>query len=54
MHSGDLSVLLKKIALSAVIAAVPLFILVGGLWLTRVVLDHPRSHALPTLTNPKR
>jgi hypothetical protein len=50
MQPADLSLLFKKIALSVVVAAVPLLILIGGLWLTRTLLDRPHNHALSTLS----
>jgi hypothetical protein len=40
MRIVDFAVLLKKIALGAVITLVPLIILTGGLWLTRRILAH--------------
>ena len=46
MHPADLSLLLKKIGVGAVIAAIPLLIITGGLWLTRALLDHPQRPAV--------
>jgi hypothetical protein len=46
MQLADISLLVKKIAVGVVIASIPLLILVGGLWLTRVLLDHPHNHAV--------
>ena len=46
MRLTDLSLLLKKIVVGVVIAAVPLLILVGGLWLTRTLLDKQNNHAV--------
>lgn len=40
MRIADFAVLLKKIALGAVITVIPLIILAGGLWLTKRILAH--------------
>jgi len=50
----DANLLLKKIAVGVVIAAIPLLILIGGLTLTRVVLERQPSHqqvSVPTQPN---
>ena len=52
MQPADLSLLFKKIALSVVVAAVPLLILIGGLWLTRTLLDRSHNQPLSTLSRP--
>jgi len=54
MHLEDVSLLLKKIAVGVVVAAIPLLILVGGLWLTRVLLDRPHNHAISTPSQPNQ
>ncbi len=43
MRPADFSLLLKKIVIGVVIAAIPLLIITSGLWLTRILLDHPQS-----------
>lgn len=40
MRPSDGVLLLKKILVGAVVAAIPLTIIIGGLWLTRSLLDH--------------
>jgi hypothetical protein len=45
MRPADLSLLLKKIVVGLVIAAIPLLIIASGLWLTRMLLDHPHTPA---------
>lgn len=46
MHAADIRLLLKKVAVSVVVAAIPLVILVGGLWLTRILLDQRHNHTV--------
>jgi hypothetical protein len=46
MQLADISLLAKKIVVGVVIAAIPLLILVGGLWLTRALLDHSYHHTI--------
>ena len=43
MRATDLSLLLRKIVVGLVIAAIPLLIIFSGLWLTRILLDHPQT-----------
>jgi hypothetical protein len=43
MRAADYALLLKKIVVGVVVAAIPLLIILGGLWVTRVVLEHPRT-----------
>ncbi len=45
MRPADFSLLLKKIVIGVVVAAIPLLIITSGLWLTRILLDHPQSPA---------
>jgi hypothetical protein len=48
MRPADLSLLIKKIVVGVVIAAIPLLIISSGLWLTRILLDHPHTSAAST------
>jgi hypothetical protein len=48
MRLAELILLLKKIAVGVVVAAIPLLILVGGLWLTRTLLDSSSNPAPST------
>jgi hypothetical protein len=48
----DANLLLKKIAVGVVIAAIPLLILIGGLTLTRVLLERQAGHQVPQQTQP--
>lgn len=52
MLLADANLLLKKIAVGVVIAAIPLLILIGGLTLTRVVLERQTGHQVPVQTQP--
>ena len=49
----DANLLLKKIAVGVVIAAIPLLILIGGLTLTRAVLERQPGHQITVPTQPK-
>jgi len=54
MQIADANLLLKKIAVGVALAAIPLLILIGGLTLTRVVLERQPSHqqvSVPTQPN---
>jgi hypothetical protein len=53
MQLADANLLLKKIAVGVVVAAIPLLILIGGLTLTRVVLErqHGPQTSIPTQPN---
>jgi len=53
MYLEDVSLLLKKIVVGVVVAVIPLLILVGGLWLTRALLDRPHNHpiTIPSQSN---
>jgi hypothetical protein len=46
MRLTDLNLLLKKIVVGVVIAAIPLLIITSGLWLTRTLLEHPHTPAV--------
>ena len=46
MRPADVSLLLKKISVGVAIAAIPLLILIGGLWLTRVELERQPGHVV--------
>jgi hypothetical protein len=48
MRLADFALLLKKIGVGVVIAAIPLLLITGGLWLTRALLEHPRQPAVST------
>ena len=52
MESADANLLLKKIAVGVVIAAIPLLILIGGLTLTRVALERQPDHRASVPTQP--
>lgn len=45
---ADISLLLRKIVVGVVVAAVPLLIIIGSLWLTRTVLNRTHDHAIST------
>lgn len=53
MQLADANLLLKKIAVGAAIAAIPLLILIGGLTLTRAVLERQAGHQVSVPTQPK-
>lgn len=53
MQIADANLLLNKIAVGVVIAAIPLLILIGGLTLTRVVLERQPGHLVSVPTQPK-
>ena len=52
MQISDVNLLLKKVAVGVVIAAIPLLILIGGLRLTRTVLDRQPGHQVSVPTQP--
>lgn len=52
MQLADASLILKKIAVGVVIAAIPLLILIGGLRLTRAVLERQPGHQVSVPTQP--
>jgi len=52
MQISDLNLLLKKVAVGVVIAAIPLLILIGGLRLTRTVLERQPGHQVSVPTQP--
>jgi hypothetical protein len=52
MQLSELYLLLKKIAVGVVIAVIPLFILIGGLTLTRAVLERQPGHQASAPTQP--
>ena len=52
MQIADVNLLLKKVAIGVVIAAIPLLILIGGLRLTRAVLDPRPGHQVSVPTQP--
>lgn len=52
MQLADVNLLLKKIAVGVAIAAIPLLILIGGLWLTRTVLERQPGHEVSAPTQP--
>ncbi|MGZ3926032.1 MAG: hypothetical protein ACXVJG_03685 [Mucilaginibacter sp.] len=43
MTLTDIKILGKKIGIGLVVAIVPLILIVGGLWLTKTVLDKSKS-----------
>ena len=52
MQLADANLLLKKIAVGVVIAAIPLLIIIGGLTLTRAVLERQPGHRVSVPTKP--
>lgn len=52
MQIADVKLLLKKVAVGVVIAAIPLLILIGGLRLTRALLERQPGHQVPVPTQP--
>ncbi len=52
MQIADANLLLKKIAVGVVIAAIPLLILIGGLTLTRAVLERQPGRQISVPTQP--
>lgn len=50
MHPADFTLLLKKILIGVVVAAIPLLIMIGSLWFTRALLarDPGRAVAAPS------
>jgi uncharacterized membrane protein YjjP (DUF1212 family) len=53
MQLADANLLLKKIAVGVAIAAIPLLVLIGGLTLTRAVLERQAGHQVSVPTQPK-
>lgn len=49
MQITDVSLLLRKIVVGVLVAAIPLLIIIGSLWLTQNLLD--RSHSRATTTS---
>jgi hypothetical protein len=45
MRSADVTLLLKKILVGMVVAAIPLLIMIGGLWFTRALLARAAGRA---------
>ncbi len=52
MQITDANLLLKKIVVGIVIAAIPLLILIGGLTLTRAVLERQTGHQVSVPAQP--
>jgi hypothetical protein len=52
MQFADANLLVKKIGVGLVIAAIPLLILIGGLTLTRAVLERQPGHQVSVPTQP--
>jgi len=52
MQLADANLLLKKIAVGVVIAAIPLLIIIGGLTLARAVLERQPGHQVSVPTQP--
>ncbi len=52
MQLADANLLMKKIAVGVVVAAIPLLIIIGGLTLTRVVLERQPGRQVSVPTQP--
>jgi surface polysaccharide O-acyltransferase-like enzyme len=52
MRFADVNLLVKKVIVGVVIAAIPLFILIGGLHLTRAVLERQPGDQVPVPAQP--
>lgn len=52
MQLAYTNLLLKKVAVGVAIAAIPLLILIGGLTLTRAVLERQAGHQVSVPTQP--